>query len=340
MPPLGWIFVTALGATVFATLALLRVARRLGFYDVPNERSAHRYPAPLVGGLAFAVGTLLSLMLWAMESARVLSPVLVSLVFIAVLGCLDDWFRLSPERKLLGQVVVAVLLVGWAEVRLNHFEGVFGVGPLPQPMAVAVSLLGVVGIINAFNFMDGIDGLAGGLGLWVCAAFGIWMYGVNQVPYALFAAALAGGICAFLYFNVLSSARVFMGDAGSMFIGASAAVLALKFVEFNRELPDGHVWRMAAGPALAISVLFVPLFDEVRVFLVRLWHRRSPFRADRMHVHHQLLKRGFTHVRAAALLIGCCIGVTLMVWSLQALPINDLLLLEGALAFAASRWLR
>ncbi len=332
----GWVFATALGITVVAILAFLPLARRLRFYDVPNERSAHLEPAPLVGGLAFAVGTLASLLLWSVESVRLLALVLASLVLIAAVGWLDDWLRLSPSRKLLGQLVVAALLVGWAGVRIKHLEGIAGIGALPEPVAVVVSLIGVVGIVNAFNLSDGINGLAGGLGLWTCAAFGVWMYGAGQTDYALLATALAGALCAFLYFNTLPSGRVFMGDAGSMFLGAAAAVLALKFLAFNRALPEGHAWRMSAGPALAIAVLFVPLFDEVRVFAVRLLQGHSPLRADRRHAHHWLLRRGFSHGQASALLVGCCVVVTLAVWSLREANIHMLVLSEAALALAAS----
>lgn len=332
----GWVFATALGVTVVAVLAFIPLARRLHFYDVPNERSAHLEPAPLVGGVAFVVGALASLLLWSMESVRLLAPVVVSLVLIAAVGWLDDWLRLSPGRKLLGQLVVAALLVGWAGVRVEHLEGIAGIGALPEPVAVVVSLIGVVGIVNAFNLVDGIHGLAGGLGLWTCAAFGSWMYGAGQTGYALLAVALAGALCAFLYFNTLSPVRVFMGDAGSMFLGATAAVLALKFLAYNRSLPEGHAWRMSAGPALAIAVLFVPLFDEVRVFAVRLLQGRSPLRADRGHAHHWLLRRGFTHGQASALLVGCCVIVTLAAWSLQWVNIHLLVLSEAALALAAS----
>lgn len=332
----GWVFATALGVTVAAVLAFLPLARRLCFYDIPNERSTHLEPAPLVGGLAFVIGTLVSLLLWSMKNACLVAPVLASLALIAIVGGLDDWLRLSPGRKLLGQLTVAALLVGWAGVRIEHFEGLAGIGALPASVAVVVSLVGVVAIVNAFNFVDGIDGLAGGLGLWMCTVFGVWMYGTGQMGYALLATALAGALCAFLYFNTLSSVRVFMGDAGSMFLGATAAVLALKFLAFNRALPEGHTWRMASGPALAIAILFVPLFDEVRVFAVRLLRGRSPLRADREHVHHWLLRRGFSHGQASALLVGCCIIVTLAVWSLQRVNIHVLVLSEVALALAAS----
>lgn len=332
----GWVFATALGVTVVAVLAFLPLARRLRFYDVPNERSAHLEPAPLVGGLAFAVGTLVSLLFWSMESVRLLAPVWVSLVLITMVGWLDDWLRLSPGRKLLGQLVVAVLLVGWAGVRIEHLEGIAGIGALPAPVAVVVSLIGVVGIVNAFNLVDGIHGLAGSLGLWTCAAFGVWMYGAAQTDYALLAVALAGALCAFLYFNALSPLGVFMGDAGSMFLGTTAAVLALKFLAFNRALPEGHTWRMAAGPALAMAVLFVPLFDEVRVFAVRLLRGRSPLHADKGHAHHWLVEKGISHGQASALLVGCCVAVTLMVWRFQGININLLVLLEITLALAAS----
>ncbi|MCS6929998.1 MAG: undecaprenyl/decaprenyl-phosphate alpha-N-acetylglucosaminyl 1-phosphate transferase [Saprospiraceae bacterium] len=335
-----WVFATALSITAIATWVLIPLAKRTGFYDMPNERSAHHKPALLIGGLAFAIGTLLSLILWWEKKAfSAFSSTIISLALIAIIGWVDDWLRLSPIQKLLGQVVVAVLLVGWAGVRLEHLEGIFCVGPLPWEVSMAISILSVVGIINAFNFMDGINGLAGGMGLWVCVALGGWMYAVRQVEYALLAIALGGALCSFLYFNTWHFERIFMGDAGSMFIGATAAALTLKFLSLNRNLPEEHFWRVSSGPALAVAVLFVPLVDEVRVFIVRLLHGQSPFYADRRHVHHCLLARGFTHCQASLLLVSVNVIISLLAWYFHNLGNHVLLLGEGALALAASAWL-
>lgn len=335
MQTLAIVFATASGVTLGAMLWLLWLAERFQFYTQPNERSTHRQPVPPVGGLAFAIGTLLATAVWCPAVMGALLPVLVPLVLLVLLGWVDDWRHLSPGQKLLGQLLAAGLLVSWAGLRIEHLEGIFGVGALSGLASWALSVLSVVGIVNAFNFIDGIDGLAGVLGLWVCAAFGIWLYGTGESDMALLAAALAGGLSTFLYFNV-APARVFMGDAGAMFLGAAAAVLALTAISANHHLPEGHAWHIASGPALAVAVLFVPLFDVVRVFVVRMARGRSPWRADRGHAHHVLLARGLTAGQTTLVLMSCCMGMTTLVYWLQEWGNVTLLLLQGMVALLAS----
>ncbi len=331
----GMVFATAWGVAFAVTAVLIRLARRANFYSRPNERSVHRQPVPAVGGLGFVAGAFLGLVVWGRASVGGLVQVMVPLVLIVLLGWWDDWRRLSPWPKLAGQLLVAAALIGWAGVRIQHLEGILGMGALAEAPAVLVSVIGIVGIINAFNFIDGIDGLAGLLGLWACSAFGYWLYSIGAADLALLAAAVCGGLCAFLYFN-LAPARVFMGDAGSMFIGALVAVLALTCVEGNRQLPEGHPGHVSAGPALAMAVLFVPLFDALRVFALRLIEGRSPFRADKRHVHHLLLARGLSHRQICALLVGISAAVTGLTWQLRHWGNTALLLSEVAIAVLAS----
>ncbi len=331
----GMVFATAWGVALAVTSVLIRLARRINFYSRPNERSVHRQPVPAVGGLGFVTGAFLSFIVWGRASAGGVVQVGAPLVLIVLLGWWDDWQRLSAGQKLAGQLLVAIALIGWAGVSIRHLEGILGIGALAEVPAILLSVIGIVGIINAFNLIDGIDGLAGLLGLWACSIFGYWLYNIGEVDLALLATAVCGGVCAFLYFN-LAPARVFMGDAGSMFIGALVAVLALTWVAGNRQLSAEHPGHVSAGPALAIAVLFVPLFDALRVFALRLMEGRSPFRADRKHVHHLLLARGLGHRQICALLVGVNVAVTGLVWQLQHWGNTVLLLLEVAIAGLAS----
>ncbi len=331
----GMVFVAALGITLGLVVVFIRLAQRWRFYTLPNERTIHSKPVPPVGGLAFSVGAFLSISLCALSSVLSLWPIWVSLAILVLVGWLDDWQHLSPKQKLFGQLVAAGLMVVWGDVRLCHFEGIFGLGALPETASISLSVFGVVAIINAFNLIDGADGLAGSLALWVCMAFGLWMYEVGQMDLALLAAGIAGALTAFLYFNI-APARVFMGDAGSMFVGAAAAVLAFAFVEGNRQLPETHEWHISTGPALATAVLFVPLSDAVRVFVLRLKQGRSPFFADTSHVHHILLRKGWTPSQISVGLVLFSAMVTSTVWFFQAWGNAALLLLQGAIAVAIS----
>ncbi|MFN0014835.1 MAG: glycosyltransferase family 4 protein [Saprospiraceae bacterium] len=333
-------FVTALILTYLAIPAIIRVSREKKLFDRPNERSAHDEPTPSLGGVAIFAGTICGIVLWEpTHTFGSLQHIVAALFIIFLLGIRDDLFPLSPLKKLLGQVLAALVLIYLSNVKITTLEGIAGVHELPEAAALLLSVVAIVGIVNAFNLLDGINGLAGSAGLMACLFFGGWFLAVGHTEYAVLASALAGALVAFLRFN-FTPARIFMGDTGAMLIGAVCAVLALKFVETNRLLPAGATWRFAAGPAIAVAALILPLFDTLRVIIRRLLRGKSPFHPDRSHIHHFMLEAGLTHTRATAALVACgacflAATVLLHHWGNSAL-----LAAEIGTSFLLSVWLR
>jgi UDP-N-acetylmuramyl pentapeptide phosphotransferase/UDP-N-acetylglucosamine-1-phosphate transferase len=156
----------------------------------------------------------------------------------------------------------------------------------------------VVGITNAFNLIDGIDGLAGGIGFMSLVTLGIFLTMSGDVNTALIAFALAGGILAFMYFN-LNPARIFMGDTGSLVLGFAIAVLCVRLMQVNIFAANPI---LPHAPVFVLGIVLVPVFDTIRVFAIRIWNGKSPFSPDKIHIHHLLTNQGFSHGFTAKLI--------------------------------------
>lgn len=333
-------FITAFTLTYLAIPSVIGVARVRKLYDSPNARSAHDEPTPSLGGVAIFAGAICGIILWApVRTFGMLQYVLAAMVIIFLIGVKDDLVPLSPAKKLFGQILAALILAYKSHVKISGFYGVFGVYELPELLSFILSVLVIVGIVNAFNLIDGINGLAGSIGLLACATLGLWFFITGFMEFAVLAFSLAGALIAFLKYN-FTPARIFMGDTGAMLTGTVCAVLAIKFMELNAEIPAGGFLKFDSAPAIAVAVLILPVFDTLRVLTHRLRRGQSPFHPDRSHIHHQLLDAGLTHMQATAVLVG--LNVLILVWvaALHTWGTSWLLLLELVIVVVFSFWLR
>jgi len=326
-------FITAFTLTYLIIPTIIRVATERKLYDHPNERSAHYVPTPSLGGIGIFAGTICAVILWApLDSFGSLQYILASFVLIFLIGIVDDLLPMSATKKFLGQVLAAVILAYKSDVRLTSLYGIFGIGPLPELTGFLLSVIVIVGIINAFNLIDGVNGLAGSVGLVACITWGIWFtwVGSDALPLAAVAFSLAGAIVAFLKYN-FTPARIFMGDTGSLLIGTVCAILAIKFVEMNPQSLIGDV-PFRSAPAVAMAVLIIPVFDTLRVFLMRVVRGKSPFSPDKTHIHHLMLKAGLNHMQTTRTLVLVNILFVLMAFAGHQLGNTVLLLIEISLA--------
>jgi UDP-GlcNAc:undecaprenyl-phosphate GlcNAc-1-phosphate transferase len=270
--------------------ALTASSWRLQFVDLPRERHAHGAPIAKVGGIAFAAATFAAVLLWAPKDRLILSSLLGGGV-ILLFGVWDDRAGLHYRMKFIGQVLAAAIVVGLAGIRITSVPFLDDV-LFPGWIAVPLTLVVVVGITNAVNLADGLDGLAGGLSLISFAGIAYLAYQVDEPLLVLLMVSVLGGLLGFLRFNTYP-ARIFMGDAGSQFLGHYLAVAAILLTDATR---TGY------SPLLALFIWGVPLLDTVGVMGQRLFEGRSPFVGDRNHVHHKLLVMGLTHGQAVTLI--------------------------------------
>lgn len=279
---------------------ILTIAKEKKLVDLPNDRKIHKTPIPSLGGVGifggFALGCLISTsFIHTPEFQYFMAAALVVFFF----GLKDDILIISPVKKLCGQVMAALLIVYKGDLRFSDFYGVFNLNAGNPVYGFIFTFFTVIVIMNAFNLIDGVDGLATSLGLMVSVLLGIYFLKTGFPPYAVLSFSLTGSLVAFLFFN-FHPAKIFMGDAGSQLIGMVSAILVIKFII---TAPENPVWAIHNSPALGFSILFVPLLDTLRVFIIRILKRKSPFVADRNHIHHILLDKGLSHRNVSFILL-------------------------------------
>jgi UDP-GlcNAc:undecaprenyl-phosphate/decaprenyl-phosphate GlcNAc-1-phosphate transferase len=295
--PLFLSFILALSITTALVPTLARLAPRIGLTDQPGLRKVHLTAVPRVGGIAMAAGILVATLLVPHLSTPVIG-FLAGLVVLLVFGVWDDRVNLDWRVKFFGQFLAVALCMTLGGVRIASLN--FDT-PMELPAAVSWGLTFVflVGVTNAVNLADGLDGLAGGLAfLCLCA---IAIFGATTGNWTVTSLALieSGAILGFLRFNT-HPARIFMGDGGSQMLGFSIGVLAILVTQGESS---------ALSDTLPLLLLGLPILDTVTVMVRRVIAGESPFVGDRKHLHHQLLKLGFAHHEAVAVIY--CIQVAL-----------------------------
>lgn len=277
----------AFGAGLLATLACERLAARVGLVTPPRDDRWHRRPVPLLGGVAIMVATVATLAGWGVLRGRLATLVLASLAMGAV-GLVDDLRPMRPPVKLLAQIVLAgVLIEADLMLRLTHM-------PI---LDVVLTLFWVVGITNAFNLLDNMDGLAAGMAA-ITGAFRLAVFLIEGNGQAAVAAAgFVGAVLGFLVRN-FPPARIFMGDAGSLFLGFFLAGLCLV-------VEAGYYSRgVAAVLGVPVLLMAIPIFDTTFVTLTRLVTGRRVSQGGRDHTSHRLVALGVSERRALAVLYG------------------------------------
>lgn len=291
-------FISAFVVTLITIPPIIQLINKYKLYDIPDARKEHKAPIPTMGGIAIMAGMMTALFLWFPFSYSIgLIAFFFSIAVLFAMGIMDDLKDLSAKYKFIVQACLAIL-IALSGIRITSLEGLFGIHELPVSAQYTFTFLAIVGITNAFNLIDGIDGLAGGLGFMSLVTLGLFLTVSGDASTALVAFALAGGILAFMYFN-LNPARIFMGDTGSLVLGFVVAVLCIRLMQINSVSPNPV---LPHAPVFVLGIVLIPVFDTLRVFTTRIWKGNSPFVADKTHIHHLLTNQGFSHAFAAKLI--------------------------------------
>lgn len=215
---------------------------------------------------------------------------IASFILIFFVGIKDDLVGLSAFKKFICQSFIAGILMFKADLLISNMHGFLGLTSINPSFSFFLTFATLIVTINAFNLIDGVDGLAGSLGLISTLAFGTFFLVNGNIPYALLSFGFAASLAAFLIYN-FHPAKIFMGDTGSLLIGVVNGILVIKFIQVGSTYTFLPV---PAAPGVGFAVLLLPLMDTLRVFGIRISKGLSPFTADRNHIHHLLLDRGFT----------------------------------------------
>lgn len=312
--------------------SIVTVANEKGFYDEPGRRKSHHHKVPILGGIAIFAGLIISSGLFVnVTESREFLPVLVAIVVIFFIGIKDDILIIAPDKKLYGELIAALIIVIVGDMRFTSLHGFLGIHEIDYFPSILLTGFVVVVLTNAFNLIDGIDGLASGIGMVVSLTFGTWFYLAGFHNYAILSAALFGSLAGFFGFNVFGKKnKVFMGDSGSLILGLIMSVLAIKFNEAN--IAYKGVYSIESAPAVSFGILIVPLFDTMRVFILRVMRGQSPFRSDRNHLHHRVLQLGFSHFRSTSLISFVNIMFIVIVLACQSAGLISLMILNLSLA--------
>lgn len=320
-----YVLIAAVAAIVTYGLAILiwKLSTRYRFYPKIRERDVHTRPTPRLGGVAMFLGIVVAFavssqisnfsIVFAGQSTVKVTGLLVAALTIVLIGVADDIWDLDWWTKLAGQVIVASLLA-WSGLQLTTLP-IGGVTIVSPYISLGITVLVVVLVMNAINFIDGLDGLVAGVAIIANGAFFIYSYLLQyneQTPYynlaSLTTAILIGACLGFLPLN-FHPARLFMGDAGALLVGLLMAASAISVtgqvdpgVAAQPEQFSAYFLPAFIPILLPFAVLVVPLLDFALAVIRRVRAGKSPFTADRQHLHHRLLDMGHSHLHAVLIL--------------------------------------
>ncbi len=277
--------------SLFLTIGLIPIFKRMAFkwhlVDTPDPRKVHATPMARSGGISMALGAIIPIMIWVPMDDLLLS-IYMGCAIIVFFGILDDVSPLDAWQKLLAQVAGAAVVILRGGLRIESIEGLAPMGgALPMTVSLALTLVFIVGVTNAINLSDGLDGLAGGISMMSFISIGFFAYRCGNIAIALMSIAVAGSILGFLRFNT-HPAVIFMGDAGSQMLGFLSVVFTIVLTQTNT-------------PYSQITPLFLigfPILDTLMVMVERISKGVSPFKPDKNHFHHKLMKLGLYHSEA------------------------------------------
>ena len=276
--------------TVVITPMVIRIANKCNCLDVPGGRRLHCKSTPRWGGVAFFAGVLP--LLFMENYGGVLTSYIAASLILVCMGAWDDLKSLDFKFKFAGMAIAASIVIFGGEITVHHIGtyAYFGVVELGW-FSIPFTFLSIIGITNAINLLDGLNGLAGGVSLLGFLFMGFAALITGNIMVAVLCFAFVGALAAFLLFN-FPNAKVFMGDSGSLFLGFSLAITALLLTQDKNSSVDSM---------FPVLVLLIPIFDTLRVLLVRLLNGKNPFKADLLHLHFLLVQNKFSPVHTVIL---------------------------------------
>jgi UDP-GlcNAc:undecaprenyl-phosphate GlcNAc-1-phosphate transferase len=284
--------IAALTAFCFAFIAIKvfkPIAIDVGLVDKPNARKHHDGQVPLIGGISIFAAVLAASLIW-LPNTLELRMYLVASAMMVFIGALDDKFDLKVRIRIVGQIIIASLMIYGVGGYISNLGNLFSFGDIELgPVGIVFTYFAIIVVINAYNMVDGIDGLIGSLSLNTFTAIAILFLISGNTSHLSYPLILATATLPYLIFNLgffkSYSKKIFMGDAGSMFIGLSVIWL----------LTIGTQGESAAfRPVTALWICAIPLMDMLAIVMRRYRKGKSPFKPDRDHLHHILQRAGLS----------------------------------------------
>jgi UDP-GlcNAc:undecaprenyl-phosphate/decaprenyl-phosphate GlcNAc-1-phosphate transferase len=330
-------FLVSAVVVLLSTPIVKKIGLKSGRFDLPGGRKMHQHPMVRLGGVSIFLGALTALLLvWGLGGFGVLPQsqeyeiwgVTIGGLAFFLIGLADDLFSLSASMRLLMQSIVAGC-AWWVGVQIDFLTIPFvGLVPLPIWISLPVTVIWLVGMANAINWIDGLDGLAAGVSGIAAVVMLIVSLFMNQPAAALIAAALAGGALGFLRYN-FNPAQIFMGDGGAYYMGFTLAGVGV----------IGLVKSVTtAAVLLPYLILAVPILDMSAVIVDRLRNGKSPFVADKRHLHHRLLQAGLSHRLTVLFIYVLTLWVGSLALAFSGIPSGQAYALAATLLLSYTSW--
>jgi UDP-GlcNAc:undecaprenyl-phosphate GlcNAc-1-phosphate transferase len=289
---------------------VIKLVKHYNILDQPDHRKLHDGPTPSMGGIAVITVIVLFLSIFGFYMNQVeWLFITVSLISFASLGFIDDWKNLNAKIKLAFQITFSVLAY-FLGFNINNAFGLFGFYELPTIISFVLTVGIYILLINAYNLIDGIDELAGGILAINFGIFAVLFFILNQPTYLLISVLCLGALLGFLKYNA-HPAKIFMGDSGSLPLGMVMSLFTFKLMNLLVDSESSVVNLPWVLPIL-VAMNFIPFFDTLRVFTIRILKGFSPFIGDRNHLHHLLLKNNLGHKKSALFIHSAHIAIVLI----------------------------
>jgi UDP-GlcNAc:undecaprenyl-phosphate GlcNAc-1-phosphate transferase len=302
-------FFTSLVTVLIVTPFVIKLAKKIGAVDKPNNRKVHAKVMPRLGGLAIFIGVIVGYYAGGLFSQQI-SAISVGAILIILIGILDDFYELSAKIKLLGQIGVAGLVVYSGltiDILTIPFVGTYDLGWTTYP----ITIFWIVAITNAINLIDGLDGLSAGISVISIATIAVMAGFADKILILTLSMILLGSIIGFLFYN-FHPAKIFMGDTGSLFLGYSISILSLLGLYKSVTLFSFIV---------PVIILGVPIFDTSFAIIRRIVNKRPISAPDKSHLHHRLLALGLSHRNTVLVIygIGIIFSISAIIFSASTL---------------------
>jgi len=304
---------------------LVKIALLKNLVDNPDSRKLQRQPVPVLGGIAVFFGIVIGYgSVCGMVNYAGMLIVIMAMMVMLYIGTMDDILSLSPALRFAVEFFVALLLIFNGGYLLDDFHGLWGVGMLPDWMAVPLTVVAVVGIINAINLIDGVNGLSSGYCITACTMFGTLFYLSGDMKMTLLAVVSVGALIPFFFHNVFGkTSKMFIGDGGTLVMGIIMSIFVIEILQ-SGSLCAAYVGESIGLIPFALAVLCIPVFDTLRVMSTRILKGASPFHPDKTHLHHMFIELGASHMATTLAILSLNVSVVLCWWLLavSGAPIN------------------
>lgn len=308
-------FTSGFAITYYLTPVIINVVKVRRLFEKRNDRSSHSVMVPSFGGVSFFIVFVLALsfseQFFVSGHAYYMIP---AALIIFMIGLKDDLTGVGPRNKIIGQLLATSLLFLSSDFQITELWGFLGIHHISLWISIPLAYAVVIFFINAFNLIDGIDGLSASLAAFFFSFFGIFYFFREDYTLMMVCFSFVGMFMAFLRYNLSTDKKIFMGDTGSMFIGFILSALVIEIMAsdyptYIKTIQPSNV------PHLLIGMLYIPVFDSIRIFIARASEGKSPFAPDRTHIHHLLMDyHGWNHRKTASTIVVMNIGICLLVW--------------------------